>query len=132
MDIGLSPVQSLSPDQSLDTVADEEDDDENAVEDKDDYSSSAEVALTVAKSSPLLTISSEAVGAMTATDVTELTRQHAGMQLIQKIILSSVQLALADLQSQSTGAHQIINEQALAHESIVAQFQQMQVPAQQT
>ena len=115
--------------QECDDDVENEDEEE---EQDDDYSTSTEVAITAAKSSPLLSLSSAAVGAMTDTEVTYLTHQHAGMQLIQRIILSSVQPAIAGLQSQLNEAHEIITKQAQAHDDIVSQFQQMQMSAQQT
>jgi hypothetical protein len=109
--------------------------DEEADEDDDDddlYSNSTELAISAAKGTPLLNLSSAEVGAMTESDVNELTLQHAGMQLIQKMIISSVQPAMQSLQTQLTEAHEIIARQAQAHEDIVNQFQQLQVSAQHT
>ena len=105
---------------------------DDADSDDDDYSASTEVAISAAKSSPLLNISSDTVVAMSDADVSVITKQHAGLQLIERLILSSVQPAISGLQSQLSEAQTIIAQQAQAHEEIVNKFQQLQLATQQT
>jgi hypothetical protein len=127
-----SAAQQSSNDISSSMAVVDEEEDEDDDDDDLSYSNSTEVAISAAKGTPLLNLSSAEVGAMTESDVNELTLQHAGMQLIQKMIISSVQPAMQSLQTQLTEAHEIITRQAQAHEDIVNQFQQLQVSAQHT
>ena len=110
----------------------DEDEDLNDDQNDDDYSNSTEVAITAAKSSPLLNLSSAEVSAMSATDITDLTSQNPGMLLLSRLIQQTVQPTIDNLQHQLTAAQQAAATNAASNAELVQQFNQMQLATNQT